>query len=147
MGRFLEGKGSNKTEPVRFEVLRSNEIRAQRNLVGAAEQHVLWKNRLGHHIQGHLNEALDSGLVGQGGICQLGSWIKGSEFHSLRRTQAYRELDFAHASFHDFGAAIVEKLNQGDRAGADVIFKNEYTLAMQHIIQALTKINQLLGQS
>lgn len=145
MRRLLGSPLSNKTT-VHFEGARAKELRAQRNLVWAAEQHVLWKNRLGHHIQGAINEPLDSGLVGQDGICQLGSWIKGAEFHGLRDTQAYRELDFAHTLFHEFGAEIIEKLKHGNRAGADFTFKNEYTLAMQHIIQALTKIDQLLQE-
>ena len=121
-------------------------MREQLNLVGAAEQHLLWKNRLGHHIQGDIDEALDAGLVGQSGICQLGAWIKGSELHALRGTQAYRELDSAHALFHEFGAEIIRRLKQGDRAEADSIFKNEYSLAMQHVAQALAKINQLLQE-
>jgi hypothetical protein len=124
--------------------LRKKEVKVQLDLVSAAEQHVLWKVRLGHHVRGQLCDSVESGLVGQDGVCQLGSWINGYEFHALRATQAYRELDFAHSLFHDFGAAIVEKLHQGDRAAAEAIFKNEYSLAMQHIIQALTKINQLL---
>jgi len=124
--------------------LRKNEVRASHNLVGAAEQHVLWKNRLAHHIQGHIKEALDVDLVGQNGVCQLGAWIKGAEFHPLRGTQAYRELDFAHTLFHEYGAQIVTKLEQGDRAAAQAIYENEYSLAMQHVIQALTKINLLL---
>ena len=121
-------------------------MREQLDLVGAAEQHLLWKNRLGHHIQGDINEALDAGLVGQSGICQLGAWIKGSELHVLCGTPAYRELDSAHALFHEFGADIIRKLKQGDHAEADSIFKNEYSLAMQHIVQALTKINHLLQE-
>lgn len=124
--------------------LRKNDVRASRNLVGAAEQHVLWKNRLAHHIEGHIKEALDAGLVGQSGVCQLGAWIKGPEFYELRGTQAYRELDFAHSLFHQYGAEIVHKLEQGDRDAALTVYKNEYSLAMQHVIQALTKINMLL---
>jgi hypothetical protein len=145
MRRFWEGNAvADKSAVPRMMALRKNDLRASRNLVGAAEQHVLWKNRLAHHIQGHIKEAVDIGLVGQSGVCQLGAWIKGAEFHQLRGTQAYRELDFAHALFHEYGAQIVTKLEQGDRAAADAIYKNEYSLAMQHVIQALTKINLLL---
>ncbi|MDD4978589.1 MAG: CZB domain-containing protein [Gallionella sp.] len=145
MRRFWEGNTTveNKAAP-RMMALRKNDVRASRNLVGAAEQHVLWKNRLAHHIEGHIKEALDAGLVGQSGICQLGAWIKGAEFHELRGTQAYRELDFAHTLFHQYGAEIMLKLEQGDRAAANAIYKNEYSLAMQHVIQSLTKINLLL---
>lgn len=117
------------------------------DLISAAEQHVLWKNRLGHHIQGNLDEALEEGLIGQSGICQLGSWLKGAELHDLRHTQAFRELDIAHAVFHEFGSDIVKKLKQGNRAEAASIHRNEYDLAMQHIVQALTKINQLMQKN
>ncbi|NNM80423.1 MAG: CZB domain-containing protein [Gallionella sp.] len=146
MKRLLGGLGVNKKTIFPVDVLRKSQMREQLNLVGAAEQHVLWKNRMGHHVQGHLNEALDSGLVGQDGICQLGAWIKGSELHALSHTQAYRELDFAHDLFHEFGAGIIEKLNQGDHAGAHQLYKNQYSLAMQHIVGALTKINRLLQE-
>lgn len=145
MRRFWEGNTmtEHKVMP-KMVAKRRNDVRASRNLVGAAEQHVLWKNRLSHHIEGHIKEALDAGLVGQSGVCQLGAWIKGAEFHELRDTQAYRELDLAHSLFHQYGAEIVVKLQQGDREAAATIYKNEYTLAMQHVIQALTKINMLL---
>ncbi|NNM70138.1 MAG: CZB domain-containing protein [Gallionella sp.] len=146
MRKSSGGMGWNKQAIFPVGVLRKSEMREQLNLVGAAEQHLLWKNRLGHHIQGDLNEALDPGLVGQSGICQLGAWIKGSELHALRETRAYCELDSAHALFHEFGAEIIRRLKQGDRAEAGSIFKNEYSLAMQHIVQALTKINHLLQE-
>lgn len=117
------------------------------DLIHAAEQHVLWKTCMGHHVHGRVKEPLETSLVGQDGICQLGTWINGAEFHALRDTRAYRELDFAHAMFHEYGALIVEKLKQGDSAGAGALYNNEYSTAMQHIIQALTKINHLLQQS
>ncbi len=144
MRRLWEGITLDGKVTPRGVALRKNEVRAERNLVGAAEQHVLWKNRLGHHIKGNIKEAMEVGLVGQSGICQLGAWIKGAEFHELRGTQAYRELDFAHALFHEHGAEIIERLTLGDHAGADALYQGEYTLALQHIIQALTKINLLL---
>ena len=122
------------------------QVQPKLDLVGAAEQHVLWKNRLGHHIKGDLEEDLEEVQVGQSGICQLGAWLKGAELHALRDTQAFRELDIAHAVFHEFGSDIVKQLKQGNRTEAASIYRNEYNLAMQHIVQALTKINQLLQE-
>ncbi len=144
---FNSGVSMRKLELLPVKVLRKTRIESPLDLVGAAEQHVLWKNKLGHHVTGRIKDELVSGLIGQDGICKLGSWIKGAELHDLRHTQAYRELDFAHALFHEFGGNIMEKLQQGDRGGAEELYKNEYSLAMQHIIKALTKINQLLEQS
>ena len=116
------------------------------NLIAAAEQHVLWKLQLGHHVHGRTNESLESSAIGQDGVCQLGAWIHGHALQDFRDTSAYRELQFAHSLFHDFGAAIVEKLGDGDRDGAIEIYKNEYSLAMQHIIQSLTKLNRLMRE-
>lgn len=141
---FNSGVSMNKLERHGVKVLRKAYVEPTLDLIGAAEQHVLWKNKLGHHVTGRIKDELESGLIGQDGICKLGSWIKGAELHNLRNTQAYRELDFAHALFHEFGGNIMEKLQQGDRGGAEELYKNEYSLAMQHIIKALTKINQLL---
>ncbi|MDH2917987.1 MAG: CZB domain-containing protein [Sideroxydans sp.] len=116
------------------------------NLIAAAEQHVLWKLQLGHHVHGRTKEALEASAIGQDGVCQLGAWIHGHALQDFRDTTAYRELQFAHTLFHDFGAAIVEKINDGDQHGAIEIYKNEYSLAMQHIIQSLTKINRLMRE-
>ena len=117
------------------------------NLIAAAEQHVLWKLQLGHHVHGRTTDALELSAIGQDGVCQLGNWIHGHALQDFRDTSAYRELSFAHSLFHDFGAAIVEKLSEGDRDGAIEIYKNEYSLAMQHIIQSLTNINRLMRES
>jgi Chemoreceptor zinc-binding domain len=116
------------------------------SLIAAAEQHVLWKLQLGNHVHSRNNEPLEDSAIGQDGICQLGSWIHGHTLQGFRDTTAYRELNFAHALFHDFGAAIVTKLNSGDHQGAIEIYKNEYSLAMQHIIQSLTKLNLLIRE-
>lgn len=144
--RISGENGLNKTMDFPVDGLRKRDMREQLDLVGAAEQHLVWKNLLGHYIQGHISEGLESGLVGQSGICQLGTWIKGAQFDALRATQAYRDLDVAHALFHEFGSSIIKKLKLGDRAEADSIFKNEYSQSMQHIVLALTKINQLIQE-
>jgi len=122
------------------------EMRSRLNLVAAAEAHILWKTRLGHHVHGNIREPLESAPVGQDGICQLGSWINGSVFEPLRGSNVYQQLSDAHQQFHQMGALIIEKLKAGDRSGAEKIFLNEYSLALRHIIQSLIDINKILQE-
>ena len=122
------------------------EMRSRLNLVAAAEAHILWKTRLGHHVHGSIREPLESAPLGQDGICQLGNWINGSVFDPLRGSDVYQQLSDAHQQFHQMGALIIEKLKAGDRSGAEKIFLNEYSLALRHIIQSLIDINKILQE-
>ena len=116
------------------------------NLIAAAEAHVLWKTRLGHHVRGSIREPLESALIGQDGVCQLGGWINGSVFDPIRDMDVYRQLNEAHRQFHQLGADIVDRLKAGDRSGAEAIFTNEYSQSLRRIIQSLTEINRLLQE-
>lgn len=122
------------------------ELRGRLNLIAAAEAHILWKTRLGHHVHGSIREPLESALVGQDGICQLGSWINGSVFEPLHESAVYQQLSDAHRQFHQMGALIIEKLKTGDRSGAEKIFMNEYSQSLRHIIQSLVEINKILQE-
>ena len=125
---------------------RVRELRGRFNLVAAAEAHILWKTRLGHHVQGNIRESLDSSPVGQDGICQLGSWINGSVLEPFCEPEIHRQLSEAHRQFHQFGALIIERLKAGDRSGAAAIFRNEYNQSLRQIIHALTEINKCLQE-
>lgn len=122
-------------------------LRSRLNLVAAAEAHILWKTRLGHHVNGSIRESLESAPLGQDGICQLGSWIDGSAFESLRGDEVYQQLSEAHHKFHQLGALVVEKLKAGDRSSAEKIFMNEYSQALRQTIQSLIEINKVLQEN
>ena len=119
------------------------DMRDRINLISAAEQHVLLKAHLGHHVYGRTRDALDSSIYGHDGICQLGSWINGWVFEPFRESDAYKQLCHAHQQFHELGSSIIEKLQAGDRGGAEEVFRNEYSQSLHQIIQALTEINKL----
>lgn len=129
-----------------FDYYHKRDMRDRLNLIAAAEAHVLWKARLGHHVQGSIREPLEAALIGQDGICQLGSWINGSVFQPFRGTETYQQLSEAHQQFHQFGKDIVDRLKAGDRNGAEAIFKNEYSQSLRRIILSLTEINKLLQE-
>src|SRR3990167_5903450 len=123
------------------------EMRSRLNLVAAAEAHILWKTRLGHHVHGSIREPLESAPLGQDGICQLGSWINGSVLEPFCEQEVHQQLSEAHQQFHQFGALIIERLKAGDRSGAAEIFRNEYNQSLRQIIQALTEINKHLQEN
>ena len=123
---------------------RKRELRSRLNLVAVAEAHILWKTRLGHHVQGTIRESLDSAPVGQDGICQLGSWINGSVLAPFCEPEVHRQLSEAHRDFHQSGNLIIERLKAGDRNGAAETFRDEYNQSLRRIIQALTVINRQL---
>ena len=123
---------------------RKRVMRDRLNLLAAAEAHVLWKSRLGHHVQGDIRESLESAPLGQDGICQLGNWINGSVFEPFCELDEFKQLNEAHQQFHRFGELIVEKLKEGDRSGAGAIFNNEYSQSLRSIIQSLTELNKHL---
>ncbi len=122
------------------------ELRGRLNLVAAAEAHILWKTRLGHHVQGNMRESLASAPLGQDGICQLGSWINGSVLEPFCEPDVHRQLSEAHQQFHQFGDLIIESLKAGNRRGAEAMFGNEYSQSLRRIIQALTAINKRLRE-
>ena len=121
-----------------------HDLRHRLNLVAVAEAHIVWKTRLGHHVHGTIRESLDSAPLGQDGICQLGSWIRGSVLAPLCEPEVHRELSEAHEHFHQCGEHIIAKLKAGDRSDATAMFENEYNHALRRIIQALTIINKQL---
>lgn len=129
-----------------FDHYHQRNLRDKLNLIGVAEAHILWKTRLGHHIQGNIREPLEAALVGQDSVCQLGRWISGQEFAPFRELPEFTQLSEAHQQFHQLGRLIIERLKMGDRSGAESIFKNEYSQSLRRTIQALTEINKHLHQ-
>ncbi len=119
-------------------------LRGRLNIIAAAEAHVVWKNRLGHHVRGVSHEPLAAAALGQDGICQLGSLIHGAAFAVFHETDAYRQLCVAHEQFHQLALVVVDKLKAGDQEGAEALFENEYSLALHDILQSLGQINRLL---
>jgi hypothetical protein len=119
-------------------------LRDRLNIISVAEAHVTWKNRLGNHVRGISREPLVATLLGQDGVCQLGSLINGAAFAVLREWDEYRQLSVAHQQFHQLARVVVEKLQADDHDGAETLFKNEYSFALRDIIQSLSKINRLL---
>ena len=126
---------SGAKEFFKFDAYRKHDVRRRCDLITVAEAHVLWKMRLGHYVQGDIREPLELYMVGQDGICQLENWIHSMVLEPFCDGEVYDQLKIAHQQFHQLGAHIVEKLKVGDRAGAAVIFKNEYSQSLRSIIR------------
>lgn len=117
-------------------------LRERLNLIAAAGVHVAWKQRLGDCIRGR--EPLASACVEQS--CHLGELLDGMAFCDFFELEEYRVLSEAHRKFHQFAKQVVEKLQSDDRAGAEAMYENEYSLALSDILQSLCSINRLLNE-
>lgn len=131
----------------RFRNFPKRDLRERLNLVAAAEAHVLWKARLGHHVRGSAVEPLESALLGQDGVCQLGVWINSSVFAPLQDCSACLRLKEAHQNFHQYGEDIMAMLKAGNRPAAESLYNHQYSLALHDILQSLSEINHLLQEA
>ena len=134
-------------DSLKFNDYQKRESRSRFNLIAAAEAHILWKTRLGQHVQGNIRESLESSPLGQDGICQLGNWINGSVLEPFCEPDVNQQLNEAHQQFHQFGGLIIERLKAGNRSGAAELFRNEYSQSLRRIIQSLTEINKGLQEA
>lgn len=114
------------------------------NLIAAAETHIAWKTRLGHHVHGTIREPLEPDLLGEGGFCLLGMWLNGAASEPFRKTDTYLQLNEAHRQFHRIGALIIGRLRAGDRDEAAKLFDEEYSVALRGIIKSLAELNRHL---
>ena len=112
------------------------------NLIAAAEAHVLWKTRLGKHVQGLMREPLETAPLGQDGICQLGNWINGTVLKLLCEPDLLVQLGTVHQKFHQLGARVVAHLKAGDRKVAAALYDNEYSQSLDQLLQILAVINR-----
>jgi len=84
------------------------ELRGRLNLVAAAEAHILWKTRLGHHVQGNIRESLESARSGKMVFASWGAGSTGSVLEPFCEPEVHQQLSEAHKQFHQFGALIIE---------------------------------------
>lgn len=129
---------------IEFECDDKRGLRDRLNIIAVAQAHVVWKNRLDHQLRGRSLVALSAAQFGQDGVCQLGHLIDGAEYAVFREVDAFWTLREAHHKFHQLAAAILDKLNEGDQAGAEILFETEYSLALHDMIGSLSAINRLL---
>ncbi len=131
-------------EPMDLDCGCKHGLRDRLNIVAAAEAHVIWKIRLGHHVRGLGHEPLGAALLGQDGVCQLGNLIDGAAFSAFRGMDEYDRLRKSHQQFHQLALLVLEKLEAEDRDGAENLFNHEYSFALRDILYSLSKINGLL---
>lgn len=131
-------------DAVGFDCCCKRGLRDRMNIIAAAEAHVVWKNRLGNHVRGTSLEPLGAAMLGQDGVCQLGSLIDGLAFDEFRNMDEYHQLKVAHQQFHKLSREVVKKLLVDDRAGATSLFEKEYSTALTAMLQSLGKMNKML---
>lgn len=114
----------------------------QFDFISAAETHVACRARLGQFVRGAAHEPIEATLFQHDRFCALGRWIDGPLPASVRESDAYLRLRDAHLLFQRLGNLIVEHLQKGDRSGAAILYKNQYSAALRGMIHALAELNR-----
>ncbi len=106
------------------------------NLDEAISAHIKWKHRLNQYIDGTSTEKLDSAIVCKDNQCVLGKWIYG-DGGKYKNSIYYGELLTKHANFHLCAGAVVNKVDEHDKAGAEALLKGDFSLAAKDTVTAI----------
>lgn len=114
------------------------------NFDEAVAAHVKWKTRLRMFINGG-TEKLDSAVVSKDNACDLGKWIYG-EATRYKSNPSYDVLRTEHANFHRCAAAVVKKMESGDKAGAETLLETgEFSTASNRTVSAILQMKKAVS--
>jgi methyl-accepting chemotaxis protein len=111
------------------------------NLDDAIAAHIKWKHRLNQFIDGVNTEKLDSQVVCKDNQCALGKWIYGDGVKH-KSSPCYGDLLSKHANFHLCAGAVVKKVEEHDKAGAEGLLKGEFALAAKNTVTAIMNLKK-----
>lgn len=105
----------------------------------AMAAHLVWKLRLTRLIETGNGEGLDSAAVARDNVCDFGKWIHG-EGAKYGAMASYEEVVKKHADFHLCAAAVVGKVREGDKPGAQRELEGTFQTASMELINAVVKL-------
>ncbi|MDR2012292.1 MAG: CZB domain-containing protein [Rhodanobacter sp.] len=123
------------------ETLKDN-IRSEINIMDAVVAHVKWKIRLEDYLNGTSTETLDPIIICRDDQCTLGKWIYGPALKYFSDSDEFRQLRTDHARFHFLAGNVVKKVQENDRASAEVMMTNEYPQVSHKVVRALSELNR-----
>lgn len=108
----------------------------------AIVSHLKWKIHLRNFLDGR-GEKLDSTVVAKEDACELGQWIYG-DGKQFADTTPYQELLKKHVQFHLRAAEVVQKMEAGDKQGAENLLATgrEFSTASKEIVGAIMQLEQ-----
>jgi methyl-accepting chemotaxis protein len=111
------------------------------NLDDAIAAHIKWKHRLNQYIDGTSTEILDSAVVSKDNQCALGKWIYGDgEKH--KNSMYYGELVAKHANFHLCAGAVVNKVKEHDKVGAEALLKGDFAIIAKDTVTTIMNLKK-----
>ena len=110
----------------------------------AVAAHVKWKVHLTLFIRGTGTVQFNSAIVCQDHLCELGKWLhgKGAKY---KTNAPYRNLMEKHAALHACAGAMVKKVEEGDRAGANTVMKGTFTDASEEVVGAIAQLREAVA--
>jgi methyl-accepting chemotaxis protein len=111
------------------------------NLDDAIAAHIKWKHRLNQYIDGTSTEILDTAVVSKDNQCALGKWIYGDgEKH--KNSMYYGDLVTKHANFHLCAGAVVNKVKEHDKVGAEALLKGEFAIIAKDTVSTIMNLKK-----
>jgi len=99
-----------------------SKIKVSKGVLSLAKtDHMLWKKRLLDMILGH--EMISTHDVTDHRNCRLGKWYFSEGEQVYGNESAFAALDKPHAEVHRLAREVVEKFNNGDKAGAAAVLE------------------------
>jgi methyl-accepting chemotaxis protein len=111
------------------------------NLDEAISAHIKWKHRLNQFIDGTSTEKLDSSVVCKDNQCALGKWIYG-DGGKYKNSMYFEELVTKHAKFHLCAGAVVKKVDEHDKAGAEALLKGDFAIAAKDTVTTIMNLKR-----
>ncbi len=115
------------------------------NFDDAIAAHVRWKTRLRTFLDG-AGETLDSATTAKDNVCDLGQWIYGPGTTYTSHAE-YEQVKAEHRAFHRCAAAVVKKVEDGNRKAAEDMLAagSSFADASTRTVNAIQKLRKRLG--
>lgn len=109
------------------------------DFIDAITAHIRWRVRIARFVDGVADHRLDSATAAVDDRCDLGQWIHGASAR-FERLAGYRELVEAHAHFHATAAIVAQRVERGDKAGAQIVMRGPFAVASKQTIAAILNL-------
>jgi hypothetical protein len=105
------------------------------DLAEAVRAHLQWEVKLRSVLDGKHTQTLIADDVAKDDLCELGKWLRTQE-PKLKGNVVYEDLRIKHVRFHALAAQVLRKAQGGDIAGANALFKGDYSSCSTAVITA-----------
>lgn len=118
---------------------------AKMHVADVIDAHMKWKLALQEFVDGDCLDAFDPAAIGREDQSLAGKWIHQHAAEHLSGYGAFFTLRAKHAQCHLLAAEVVDKVLQGDRAGAAAMMNDRLHKISHEVVYALVELDRQLA--